>query len=98
MKATTSNNCRLMSFLLVIAYSAVASGCASNRYEAPVTTFRDKTQQTIGVLGDFYSSRSSSEIDVYLGTIATDPTQRIAMLDERGFRRLLASRHFPRTP
>lgn len=68
----------------MLACSAVASGCAANRYEAPVTTFRDKTQQTIGVLADFYSSRSSSEIDVYLNSAAADPSQRVEMVNDQG--------------
>ena len=69
---------------LVLVFSAVVSGCAANRYEAPVTTFRVETQQTIGVLGEFYSSRNSSELDVYLRNVGTDPTQRVGTVDEHG--------------
>jgi hypothetical protein len=69
---------------LILVFSAVVSGCAANRYEAPVTTFRDETQQTIGVLGEFYSSRNSFEIDVYLRSVGTDPTQRVGTEDEHG--------------
>jgi hypothetical protein len=84
MTVVTKKNTPLLYISLVLACSAVASGCAANRYEAPVTTFRDKTQQTIGVLAEFYSSRSSSEIDVYLNSKAADPAQRVEMVNEQG--------------
>jgi hypothetical protein len=60
------------------------SGCLGNRYLTPVTTFRDKTQQTIGVLGDFYASRNSFEIDIYLQTIASDKTLKVELTDSQG--------------
>jgi hypothetical protein len=61
-----------------------ACGCAVNRYSMPVTTFRDKTQQTVGVLGDFYSSRNSYEVDLYLQTVASDNTLAVATVDGTG--------------
>jgi hypothetical protein len=60
------------------------TGCVSNRYLAPVTSFRDKTGQTIGVIGDFYSSRNSYELDTYLQTVATDGSLVLATVDSRG--------------
>jgi hypothetical protein len=60
------------------------TGCVSNRYLAPVTSFRDKTGQTIGVIGDFYSSRNSYELDTYLQTVATDGSLALATVDPSG--------------
>jgi hypothetical protein len=63
---------------------SISSGCAVNRYQAPVSTFRDKTHQTIGVLSDFYSSRNSYEIDAYLQTVAADSKLEVLETDSRG--------------
>lgn len=71
---------------LLILVVALLSGCLGNRYVAPITTFRDKTQQTIGVLSDFYSSRNSYEIDVYLQTIAADSSLPVQTTDAHGQR------------
>lgn len=59
-------------------------GCAANRYEAPISNFRDKTQQTIGVLSDFYSSRNSYEIDLYLQGIAANSSLPVETSDAQG--------------
>jgi hypothetical protein len=59
-------------------------GCLGNRYIAPATTFRDRTQQTIGVLGDFYSSRNSFEIEIYLQARAADKTLKVELTDSEG--------------
>ena len=57
------------------------SGCATNRYETPVANFQAQTQQSISVLSDFYSSRNSYEIDIYLQGVAADPTKTVATND-----------------
>lgn len=62
----------------------VLSGCAAGRYQAPVSTFRDKTQQTISVLSDFYSSRNSYEIDLYLQGVAADSSLPVEKVDVNG--------------
>jgi hypothetical protein len=69
-----------------IAFVTCASlaGCAVNRYQAPVTTFRAQTQQTIGVLSDFYSSRNSYEIDAYLQVVAADSKLAVLETDADG--------------
>jgi len=36
-----------------LAFAIVLSGCTANRYQAPASSFRDKTQQTINVLSSF---------------------------------------------
>ncbi len=69
--------CTLLALLLQF-------GCAANRYLAPVTSFRDKTQQTIGTLSDFYSSRNSYEVDLYLQTVASDSTLPVQQTDAQG--------------
>ena len=68
----------------VVALSVILSGCTANRYEAPASSFRDKTQQTINVLGSFYSSRNSYEIDVYLQSIAADSSLPVQTVDSKG--------------
>ena len=60
------------------------TGCVTNRYLAPVTSFRDKTGQTIGVIGDFYSSRNSFELENYLQTAARDGSVALATVDSSG--------------
>lgn len=60
------------------------TGCAANRYEAPVSSFRDKTQQTINVLSTFYSSRNSYEVALYLQTVAADSSLRVETTDANG--------------
>jgi len=60
------------------------SGCAASRYSAPVASFRDKTHQTIGVLSEFYSSRNSYEIDLYLQGIAVDASLPVQTIDASG--------------
>ena len=69
-----------------IAFVTCASlaGCAVNRYQAPVTTFRAQTQQSIGVLSDFYSSRNSYEIDAYLQVVAADSKLAVLETDADG--------------
>jgi hypothetical protein len=58
--------------------------CAANRYQAPVGSFRDRTEQTISVLSDFYSSRNSYEIDIYLQTVAADDALAVQKVDANG--------------
>jgi hypothetical protein len=70
--------------LCCLTLAALASACTANRYLVPVTTFRDKTQQTIGVLGDFYSSRNIYEIDLYLQGAAADKSVQVATVDRAG--------------
>jgi len=70
-------------FALVAAIS-ILTGCAANRYEAPVSSFRDKTQQTINVLSTFYSSRNSYEVALYLQTVAADSSLRVETTDASG--------------
>jgi hypothetical protein len=77
----TRKHVRALSCVVLL---AVGAGCASNRYLAPVTSFRDKTGQTIGVIGDFYSSRNSYELDAYLQTVATDGSLSLATVDSSG--------------
>lgn len=62
----------------------VLSGCAANRYQAPVGSFREKTQQTVTVLGDFYLSRNSYEIDLYLQDVAADSGLPVEKVDSNG--------------
>jgi hypothetical protein len=71
----------LYAFLLSV---IVFSGCAANRYEAPIGTFRDRTQQTINVLSSFYSSRNSYEINLYLEGIAADSGLAVQTTDSSG--------------
>lgn len=73
--------CPLLLLLLTLLATA---GCVANRYEAPVANFRDQTQATISVLGDFYSSRNSYELDLYLQTIAADNTLPVLTADAHG--------------
>ena len=73
-----------MNILVALWCAAILSGCAANRYAAPVNTFRDKTQQTIGVLSDFYSSRNSYEIDTYLHGVAADNKLEVLGTDAEG--------------
>ena len=60
------------------------SGCAVNRYKVPVGNFRAKTQQTIGVIGDFYASRNSYEVELYLDEIAADNNLEVLATDTNG--------------
>src|SRR5260370_21832487 len=68
----------------LIAFAVVLSGCTANRYEAPASSFRDKTQQTINVLSSFYSSRNSYEIDVYLHSLAAARRLTVQTTDSNG--------------
>lgn len=69
---------------LLLTLGIVSSGCTANRYEAPASSFRDRTQQTIGVLSSFYSSRNSYEIDVYLQSVAADGSIPLQTTDANG--------------
>ena len=75
---------RLQTRLAFLGVALVFSGCAANRYEAPASSFRDKTQQTINVLSSFYASRNSYEIDVYLQSIAADSSLPVQTTDSTG--------------
>lgn len=70
--------------LLPLVLGTLLPGCAVNRYEAPVGTFHDRAQQTIGVLSDFYASRNSYEIDLYLQTVAADSSLKVEETDAQG--------------
>ncbi len=82
--STTLRKSTALSILLLSPCIIVLSGCAANRYEAPINTFRNKTQQTIGVLSDFYSSRNSYEIDLYLQGVAADSNLPVETVDAQG--------------
>src|ERR1043166_7212298 len=75
---------RMMRVAVFAIASIILSGCLNNRYAAPLSTFTDKTFQTIGILGDFYSSRNSFEIDIYLQTIAADQNLKVEFTDSQG--------------
>lgn len=79
----TETPLRHLTISLLVATLFLA-GCLNNRYVRPVTTFRDKTQQTIGVLSDFYATRNSYEIDLYLQTIAWDQNLKVELTDSEG--------------
>jgi hypothetical protein len=68
----------------LLAFVVVLSGCTANRYEAPASSFRDNTQQTINVLSSFYSSRNSYEIELYLQSVAADSSLPIQTTDSNG--------------
>jgi hypothetical protein len=70
--------------LTVLICVSFSSGCAANRYQAPVASFRGKTQQTISVLSDFYSSRNAYEIHLYLQGVAADNTLPVQKIDANG--------------
>lgn len=55
------------------------TGCAVNRYKAPVGNFRDKTIRSTAVLADFYASRNQFEVDLYLDEVAADPTMQVLL-------------------
>jgi lysozyme family protein len=63
---------------------ALLSGCLNNRYIAPVTAFQTSTNQTISVISAFYTSRNSYEIQLYLSTVAADPTLTVGPVDAAG--------------
>jgi hypothetical protein len=84
MKTRLLNRVASWNVLFAIIIAATLSGCVANRYAAPVNTFRDKTQQTIGVLSDFYSTRNSYEIDVYLRAVAADSKLEVLAVDSDG--------------
>ena len=64
---------------------ALLIGCTPNRYQAPVGSFYNATQQTTGVIADYYSSRNAAEIDLYLSEIATDPSSpQVLTTDSKG--------------
>lgn len=77
MNQVKTNSRRICHALPMLAWLVVLSGCAANRYQVPVSTFRNQTLQTIGVLSDFYSSRNSYEIDLYLQGVAADSSIRV---------------------
>jgi len=60
------------------------TGCATNQYRAPIGAFRDDTQRTVGVLRDFYQSRNTYEVDLYLNGVAADPTFEVLTADSNG--------------
>jgi hypothetical protein len=79
--APNSNLCLLPLLLFTL---LAAAGCVANRYEAPIGNFRDQTQATISVLGDFYSSRNSYELDLYLQGVAADNSLPVQTVDAHG--------------
>lgn len=70
--------------LLLLLMWVLTTGCLSNRYIAPVTSFRNSTTQTISTISDFYSSRNSYELQLYLSSVASDPTQELLQVDAAG--------------
>jgi hypothetical protein len=68
----------------VLVFLVVLCGCTANRYEAPASSFRDNTQQTINVLSSFYASRNSYEIELYLQSVAADSNLAIQTTDSNG--------------
>src|SRR5262249_46869843 len=53
-------------------------------YRVPVASFRDDTQRTVGALRDFYQSRNTYEVDLYLDGVAADPTKEVVTRDTSG--------------
>ncbi len=70
--------------LSTVIAGALLTGCAANRYAAPIGKFRDRTHSTIGVLGEFYDSRNDYELDLYLNSVASDKTQKLQGTDASG--------------
>jgi hypothetical protein len=68
----------------IVALVLCVTGCATNRYRVPVTSFRDDTQRTIGALREFYQSRNTYEIDLYLNGVAADSTKEVVTKDSSG--------------
>ena len=60
------------------------TGCATNKYRAPIGAFRDDTQRTVGALRDFYQSRNTYEVDLYLNGVAADATFEVVTADSNG--------------
>jgi len=60
------------------------TGCATNKYRAPIGAFRDDTQRTVGALRDFYQSRNTYEVDLYLNGVAADSTFEVLTADSNG--------------
>ena len=84
MRRQKSISWRGKSLALPLVLGAVLQGCAMNRYEAPVGTFHDRAEQTVGVLSDFYASRNSYEIDLYLQSVAVDSSLKVEETDAQG--------------
>lgn len=59
-------------------------GCLSNRYIAPATTFQASTNQTVSAISEFYTSRNSYEIQLYLSEVAADPNVEVGVTDSAG--------------
>jgi len=81
---TAAPNSNLYLLPLLLLTLLAAAGCVANRYEAPIGNFRDQTQATISVLGDFYSSRNSYELDLYLQSVAADNSLPVQTVDAHG--------------
>lgn len=75
---------RLRCAVMLSACSVVLAGCVANRYEASVSGFRNHTRQTVGALGEFYASRNSYELDLYLQEVAADPDLQVQTIDAQG--------------
>jgi hypothetical protein len=69
---------------LLLLSSALMNGCAANRFQGPVGSFYNATQQTVGVLANYYTTRNSYEIDVYLSSVAADSTLAVQTTDAKG--------------
>jgi hypothetical protein len=74
----------LRSATLAMSAFLCVTGCATNRYRVPVGSFRDDAQRTIGTLRDFYQSRNSYEVDLYLDGVAADSEQEVLTSDAAG--------------
>lgn len=61
-----------------------ATGCAVNRYKAPVGAFRERTVRSTAVLADFYATRNQFEVDLYLDEVAADPAKEVLKTNPDG--------------
>ena len=69
----------------------LSTGCAVNRYQAPIGKFRVKVQDGVTVLSDFYNTRNSYERDLYLLGISLDSDLEVGTTDQDGNRTALGS-------
>lgn len=72
---------RALAFGLALAF---LPACSVNRYRTPVGAFRDRVQQSTAVLADYYATRNSYEIDLYLTEIAADPDLEVLLTGPDG--------------
>lgn len=70
--------------LLSLSCCVLLTGCLSNRYIAPVTSFRTSTTETISTISAFYNSRNAYEIQIYLADVAANPSLEVGTKDVSG--------------